>query len=215
MKRFLGFSVAVLCTAACLLLAAPAADAAKATLTWQDNSSNEQGFNVQRKIEACAGAAAFAPLAQTAPNVAAYVDLAVAEGGTYCYRVNAYNTAGVSAWSNAAGITIPYTIPPPPTGTTMSANLLRWTDNSTNETGFLVQRKDAACAAIGTFATLTTTAKDETTYTDAAVSEGGTYCYRVAATNPAGTSAFSNTAERTVPWTIPVAPGQLDVVAGE
>ena len=194
---------------------APPAHAAKATLDWQDMSNNEDGFNVERKGDLCSGAAAFGQLAQVGKDVITYVDQAVVEGGKYCYRVNAYNTAGASAWSNSAEITIAYTVPPPPSGAALATNRLTWVDNSTNETGFIVDRKAEACAGTGAFTQMTTMPKDSTSWNDANVVEGGTYCYRVAATNPAGKSAYSNLAERTVPWTTPVAPGTLKVVAGE
>jgi titin len=185
---------------------------ATATLTWTDNSNNEQNFNIQKKVEACTGTSAFAALVSVGPNVATYVDPVVVEGGTYCYRVNASNTAGASAWSNTAGITIPYTIPPPPSGAAYGPTSLTWTDNSQNETGFTVQRKGEACTGTGAFANLATTAKDIRTYTDGTTVEGGTYCYRVAATNPAGVSAWSNTAERVVPFTVPAPPSGLGAV---
>ena len=196
-------------------IVAPPAHAAKATLEWTDMSTNEEGFKVQRAAALCSGTPAFAPLAQVGVNVATYVDQTVLEGASYCYRVNAYNQAGESPWSNSAEITIAYTIPIPPTGSALSANRLTWVDNSPNETGFVVERKAEACAGSMTFTQMSTMPKDATAYLDNAVVEGGTYCYRVAAKNPAGQSAWSNTAERTVPWTIPVAPGTLKVVAGE
>jgi hypothetical protein len=213
-RHLLAFAITLLVGLA-VWIAVPPAHAAKATLTWEDKSSNEEGFNAQRRDGGCGAAAAWAPLAQIGQNVRTYVDLTVAEGGSYCYRVNAYNQAGASSWSNEAGITIPYTVPPPPSGAGISANRLTWADNSPNETEFVVQRKAETCAGAAAFEELVRVPANATSYTDAAVAEGQAYCYRVGASNPAGVSPWSNTAERTVPWTIPVAPGQLDVVAGE
>ena len=100
---------------ALLLLAAPAW-AASNVLTWTDNSANELNFNIERKAEACAGIGGFAPLATVGTNVTTYTDSAVIEGVTYCYRVNASNTAGISAFSNTASRTVPFTIPAAPSG---------------------------------------------------------------------------------------------------
>lgn len=85
-----------------------------ATLTWQDNSGNEQNFNVERKTGACAGAGTWAEIAQVAANITTYRDAAVMEGQTYCWRVAASNAAGKSAYSNTAELLIPFTIPAAP-----------------------------------------------------------------------------------------------------
>jgi len=105
--------------------------------------------------------------------------------------------------------------PIPPTGSALSANRLTWVDNSPNETGFVVERKVEACAGSMAFTQMTTMPKDSTGYLDNAVVEGGRTVTAWPRKNPAGQSPWSNTAERTVPWTIPVAPGTLKVVAGE
>lgn len=90
-------------------------------------------------------------------------------------------------------------------------NVLTWDDMSTNETGFSIERKDVACAAGGAFGEIATVGQDVATYTDANVVGGVTYCYRVAAFNQAGASAYSNEAGKTVPFTVPFAPGNLQV----
>jgi hypothetical protein len=196
------------------------AQAASLNVAWSDNSTNEMGFNVERKVEVCAGTGAFSPLVSVGVNVTAYLDGAVAEGASYCYRLNAWNTVDgttggtkqFSAWSNTAGVSIVYTAASAPTGLAASATgVLSWTDRTTTETGFLVERKPVACVLPGTFTALTTTGAGVISYADTAVTQGATYCYRVAATNALGNSPFSNTAERLVPLVVPVAPGQLGV----
>ena len=64
---------------------------------------------------------------------------------------------------------------------------LTWTDNSTDETGFKVLRKDTLT---GSFSTVTTTAADATSYIDT-VTEAKKYWYRVSATNSIGDSTRS------------------------
>lgn len=88
-------------------------------------------------------------------------------------------------------------------------NVLLWDDASSNETTFHIERKDAGCAATGTFSEIATVGANVTTYTDVSVAEGQAYCYRVAASNSAGKSAYSNEAGRTVPFTVPSAPMNL------
>ena len=64
---------------------------------------------------------------------------------------------------------------------------LAWTDNSTDETGFKVLRKDTLTDS---FSTVITTAADVTSYSDN-VTDAKSYWYRVSATNDNGTSVPS------------------------
>jgi hypothetical protein len=66
-------------------------------LAWVDNSANEDGFHVERKV---GGTANYAALTTVGTNTATYVDTAVDAGVTYCYRVKAFNTAGESGYTN-------------------------------------------------------------------------------------------------------------------
>ena len=101
----------------CAVALTPAVSVAgQNVLTWTDNASNEQNFNIERKTETCAGGAAFVPLATVGLNIVTFTDLAVSEGLTYCYRVNASNVSGVSAFSNTAERLVPFTLPSAPSG---------------------------------------------------------------------------------------------------
>jgi probable HAF family extracellular repeat protein len=88
--------------------AAPAAltgtalSSSRVSLTWTDNSGNEQGFRVQRAL----GAGSFVLLAELGANVTSYTDTTVKAGKTYQYRVRAFNGAGVSAWSNTIKVRV-------------------------------------------------------------------------------------------------------------
>jgi hypothetical protein len=75
------------------------AHAAQLTLSWSDASTNEDGFKVER---ATGTTGAYGQLGTVAAGTSGYVDATVTAGTTYCYRVRAYNTAGDSAYSNAA-----------------------------------------------------------------------------------------------------------------
>lgn len=77
--------------------AVPAADAAQLALSWTDNAGDEDGFLVERRP---APSGAFRPLAALGSNVVGYLDATVADGGTYCYRVRAFNVAAMSAYTN-------------------------------------------------------------------------------------------------------------------
>ena len=82
------------------LIASPAfsnsAIAATFELTWADNSSDETGFRVERKLGATG---AYGVIVTTDANVTSYNDSNLADSTTYCYRVNAFNDAGNSPYS--------------------------------------------------------------------------------------------------------------------
>jgi hypothetical protein len=67
---------------------------------------------------------------------------------------------------------------------------LTWTDRSTNESGFKIERQ----AADGSFAQLATVGANVTSYTDSNLTSGRAYCYIVRAFNSAGSSNPTNVA---------------------
>jgi hypothetical protein len=73
-------------------------------------------FNIERKTEACAGAAAFAEIATAVPTARIYDDLAISPGLTYCYRMAATGAGGKSAYSNTVAKTVPFAVPVVPGG---------------------------------------------------------------------------------------------------
>jgi hypothetical protein len=74
-------------------------EAASATLTWQDNSTNEMGFIVERKSDpaGCAGVVPFVVLGSVGANIKTYVDATILDNTPYCYRVQAWNTVDGTA----------------------------------------------------------------------------------------------------------------------
>jgi len=71
---------------------------------------------------------------------------------------------------------------------------LDWVDNAGGTANFIVERKTGTA---GTYARIATTGTGITTYIDAAVVAGTTYCYRVKASNALGDSGYSNEACKT------------------
>ncbi len=79
------------------------AQAAQLTLNWKDNANNESGFLIERKAGTCRdGKGAWRVVARLPANAVGYVDDHLTAGATYCYRINAFNAGGASAWSNQA-----------------------------------------------------------------------------------------------------------------
>jgi|GEM_PF-6025234 len=88
----------------CLVALYPlTASAAQLTLLWDDNANDETGFHIERRTEE---AQDYLQIATTEANVVSYVDASVELGKSYCYRVQAYNPAGVSDYSNEACATV-------------------------------------------------------------------------------------------------------------
>lgn len=83
---------------------------------------------------------------------------------------------------------------------------LSWRDNSSNETGFILQRSTNG----GSWTTIVKLGVNATSFSDKTVNGGNTYSYRVDAYNSFGNSAYSNTAGAVTPV---VASGGVDVMA--
>jgi formylglycine-generating enzyme required for sulfatase activity len=72
------------------------------SLTWTDNSNNEQGFKIERSPDGTSG---WTEVYQTMPDAMSWTDATAAIGSTYWYRVRAFNPVGDSAYSNTANAT--------------------------------------------------------------------------------------------------------------
>lgn len=66
---------------------------------------------------------------------------------------------------------------------------LAWADNSTDETGFQIERTTPAG---GAYTTVATVGAGTTSWSDAGLTPGSTYLYRVRAANASGYTAYSN-----------------------
>lgn len=172
-------------------------------LGWTDNSDNETGFKIERKLGA---GGTWSQIDTVGANATTYMDTTVVGNATYIYRVCAYNAAGDSAWSNEGSATAvqaaPTGLSATPSGQTVN---LAWTDNAADETGYKVERKPEG----GAYSQIGTAGQDATSYADEGVSPGA-YCYRVRAYNDYGDSAYSNEASATIQA---VADNQSDIAA--
>ncbi|MBI4833324.1 MAG: hypothetical protein HY811_00690 [Planctomycetes bacterium] len=115
----------------------------------------------------------------------------------YYWRVNSKNIVGTTqgaVWNFTTRAQ--ETAPNPPSGLTATALsssqvVISWTDNSGDETGFIVERKTGPA---GTYAVITTLPANTGVYTDISAAPFTTYYYRLAACNASGNSAYSNEA---------------------
>jgi hypothetical protein len=190
-------------------LVASAITTSSVTLSWADNSPNETGFTLERctgSLLTCASDAGWSFRATLAPNATTFNDTGLAPQTAYSWRVKAFNAQGSSTYSNYVSATTQAEPPPAApsnltgagtrSGTRAQVTLTR-TDNSNNETGFVVERCTGSTCT--TFASIASMPANATMYTDTAVSRRTTYRYRVAATATGTVSPFSNIATVTTP----------------
>ena len=173
-----------------VLIATPNSSAqvqSSATLQWQDNSGNEQGFGIEMLSPTDAN---FTEVGTVGANITQFsLSLSGNYGDMFCFRVYAFNAAGDSLDSNVACKTLleapslpPVSPPTSPTGlraTVASAGIIRlaW-DDVQDESQYLLERR-----LDNTTEMQIILAKDQTSFTDHDVEKNKTYCYRLAAIN--------------------------------
>src|SRR5262245_21906997 len=80
-----------------LLFSHAESSAGSLRLTWNDNSTNESGFKIERKA---GSGGTFSVIASVAANSTSYNDTGLVNGTTYCYRISAFNATQNSTYSN-------------------------------------------------------------------------------------------------------------------
>ena len=149
------------------------------SLTWTDSSTNETRFEVWRKT----GTGAFAKRASLGADATSYQDT-TANGNnataTYNYYITACNASGCSPASNTA--VVPYA----PVTLQLALKLpkqvsLKWTDKSSIETGYIVQRKAGLCSSANTWTTVAALAPNARGFSDTTVASAKKYSYMVRA----------------------------------
>ena len=188
-------------------LTAQAVSTSQINLSWSDNSTDEDGFRIERCQGPMAGCSPFAQIAQVGPDTASYSNTGLASETTYSYRVVAYNGAGDSGYSNTMEETTQSPPPPPPppsapsglSATAVSSTQinLSWSDNSNNEDGFSLERCQGLVETCVSFAPIAQLAANATSYSNTGLAPNTTYAYRVRAYNGSGNSAYSTAVDAT------------------
>jgi hypothetical protein len=175
-------------------LAAAANGTSAINLTWTDNSTDETGFKLERKTGS--GGTYAEITGNIAVNATTYSNTGLTANTTYYYRLRAYNAAGNSTYSNEVSATTA-AIPPPnaPSSLTAAAGSssainLSWVDNSTDETGFKLERKTGSGGTYSEIAGSITA--NTTTYSNTGLTASTTYYYRLRSYNASGNSSYSN-----------------------
>jgi hypothetical protein len=176
-------------------LTATAVSMNQINLAWTDNAGNETGFKIQRRKGT---STSWSTIKTVGANVTSWSNTGLPYGTQYYYRVYAYNSQGASAYANEADATTLYPVANP---TDLAAQAvsssqinLTWTDNSTNESGFKIQRRKGTSTS---WSTIKTVGANITSYSNTGLSAATLYHYRVRAYNSKGNSAYSNEADAT------------------
>jgi large repetitive protein len=154
------------------------------TLSWTDNSSGEDGFAIERKIDG----GTFTEIVRT-PSTN-YIDDQVTKGyGTVYYQVRAYKGDNYSNYA-IQSLTVSF---PAPTDLAVSQNkvcefVLNWTDNSTGEEKFEIERKLSTATV---YSKVGEALANETQWTDTSVEPYMTYDYRVRAVKGGNSSNYT------------------------
>jgi subtilisin family serine protease len=184
-----------------------------ALVSWTDGSTDESGFTLSRALRNADGTwGAYATVRSPAADVTSYANTGLVAGSQYRYQLRACNTAGCSAWVTSNIVTMP-TLPAAPTaisGAQIAAGSIRvqWTDGSTNETSFPLERAVVSSSgSVGAFGLVATVAPNQVQFTNNGLA-AGTYRYRIRACNAAGCSPWATTGNVVI-VPVPAAPMPL------
>ncbi len=112
-------------------LNATLASSTKINLSWTDNSTDEEGFMIERK----SGSGSYGSIGSTSSNLTTFIDGNISTNSTYTYRVYSYNSAGNSyTYTNEVTISTSDTI-----SNQLKNGLVAWypfTGNANDSSGY-------------------------------------------------------------------------------
>jgi alpha-tubulin suppressor-like RCC1 family protein/fibronectin type 3 domain-containing protein len=153
-------------------------------LSWNDNSANELGFIIERKISGTD----YSLLAAVNANTTSYYDTTALSGNTYYYRIRSFTAFANSNYTSSTNEITPGLYSPSLTVMVISSTQisLSFNDSNPDESGFEIERSTDGIT--WTFIATATV----NTYFDNNVTQGNTYYYRVCSFNSFVSSNWSD-----------------------
>ena len=165
-------------------------------LRWKNNATNAQGIRIERKLPGHD----YDPVGEVIGDLAFFSDKKLSPKSVYYYRVYAFNSKGLSDYSNEIVVQTKIIgqdpgdpggseeVPATPTDLAGEVKegqvVLSWKDNATNEDGY---RLHVSIGDFNNYALYKELPKDTTTYTDANLNiPGTTFFFKVTAYNLSG-----------------------------
>jgi hypothetical protein len=169
-------------------------------INWTFNDSDPTSFKIYRSTNTTTFTTVIATLSG---SERAYIDASITKNTTYYYKVATVGTCG-ETMSTSYFTGFAPDIPAKATGVTVTTNgtnngfIINWTDNSNNETGFIVERSIQGQAGVSNF----NVGPNVTTYSDNSVLACVNYTYTIRARNncdPAGNPSNASSVVRIFP----------------
>jgi len=170
-------------------LSATAVSSSQINLSWGD--TNETSYLIERSLTSNFQSVTTFPVNK---NTITYSNVGLSSGTLYYYRVKALDRKGTTIkTTNTASATTQSSVTTPNAPSSLSATAasssqinLSWADNSSNETGFKIER---ATSSTGPWSQIATVGANVNSYQNTGLSASTTYYYHVHAYNTAGDSA--------------------------
>ncbi|MEA3286956.1 MAG: SUMF1/EgtB/PvdO family nonheme iron enzyme, partial [Candidatus Marinimicrobia bacterium] len=157
---------------------------ASITITWNDNCAFEDGYI----LEEDAGSG-YNEIADLATNTTSYTQTSLSLNTEYTYRVIAYTNSNQADPIYTTALETEFPVPSALSAIPIANDEveLNWTDNTSFETGFKIERAEGAG-----FVQIGLVGENVTTYTNAGLSSGMLYTYRIRAYTADNNSEYSS-----------------------
>ena len=179
-------------------LGATPASASSVQLNWTNNAANQTGYHLDRATDSGFTQNLITETLPASPS--SYIDTAtgLAPGGTYYYRLRAFNSAGDSGNSNVASVYIPVAPPKPTnqvvTNVTTTEIDISWQDNAGHlADGYAILRaaNHGNFTQVATLPPTSRPAPSTYTWSDTNLTPGTYYEYHIEAYNVSGNNDFA------------------------
>jgi hypothetical protein len=190
-----------------VLTGASVLGAHRVDIQWQTSSGFIQGYKVERAFDEGGSPGNWAVIADvpTSFDAAAYSDITVVMNKKYWYRVQTYNWAGSSPYSDPLFVNVVPPDAPLLTAVSDQANQIKltWIKTADDISSYKIERAPDNNGVPGVWNQIEELYFSEygwffpTNYTDHGIPTGQTFWYRIRAVNAVGNSPYSNEASAT------------------